>query len=76
VVSAVEVAAVILMFQSVSPSQMTASSRDEDMKFVGSVWRVTDEGFQLEGSQGESGWGLVPKLQWLLCVFACTPSAN
>jgi hypothetical protein len=40
VVSAVEVAAVILMFQRVSMSQVTASSRDEIVKLVGHVWQV------------------------------------
>jgi hypothetical protein len=44
VVSAVEVTAVILMFQRVSPSQMTVSSRDEMVKLVGHVGWTVDEG--------------------------------
>jgi hypothetical protein len=41
VVSAVEVAAVVLMFQRVSMSWMTASSRDEIVELVGCVgWIV------------------------------------
>jgi hypothetical protein len=55
VVSAVEVVAVILMFQSMSPSQMTASSRDEIVELVGGVERIVDEGFQFERSQSEGG---------------------
>jgi hypothetical protein len=53
VVSAVEVVAVILMLQSVSPSWMTASSRDKIMELVGCIGRIVDEGFQFERSQGE-----------------------
>jgi hypothetical protein len=37
VVLAVEVTAVVLMFQRVSVSQMTASSRDKIVEFVGGV---------------------------------------
>jgi hypothetical protein len=42
VVLAVEVVAKVLMFQRVSVSWMTASSRDEIMKLVGGVWRVME----------------------------------
>jgi hypothetical protein len=42
VVLAVEVVAVILMFQRVSVSQMTASSRDEIVKLVGCVRWIVD----------------------------------
>jgi hypothetical protein len=52
VVSAVEVVAEILMFQRVSVSRMTVSSRDEIVKLVGSIQWVVEESFQLEGSQG------------------------
>jgi hypothetical protein len=55
VVSAVEVTAEILMLQRVSPSQMTVSSRDEIVKFVGHVRWVVDQVFQFEGSQDERG---------------------
>jgi hypothetical protein len=41
VVSTVEVMAEVLMFQRVSVSWMTASSRDEIMELVGCVWQVT-----------------------------------
>jgi hypothetical protein len=44
VVLAVEVVAVILMFQRVSPSQMTVSSRDEIVKLVSGVRWVANEG--------------------------------
>jgi hypothetical protein len=42
VVLAVEVTAVVLMFQSVSMSWMTASSRDEIVELVGQVRWVAD----------------------------------
>jgi hypothetical protein len=53
VVSAVEVMAEVLMLQRVSPSQMTASSRDEIVKLVSGVRWVVDQVFQFERSQGE-----------------------
>jgi hypothetical protein len=55
VVLAVEVKAVILMFQSMSMSQMTVSSRDKIVKLVSCVWWVADQIFQLERSQDERG---------------------
>jgi hypothetical protein len=53
VVSAVEVTAVVLMFQRVSVSQMTVSSRDRIVKLVSCVRWVVDQIFQFEGSQGD-----------------------
>jgi hypothetical protein len=53
VISAVEVTAEVLMFQRVSMSQMTASSRDEIMEFVSGVQQVTEKVFQFKGSQSE-----------------------
>jgi hypothetical protein len=41
VVLTVEVMAEVLMFQRVSVSWMTASSRDEIVELVGCVWQVT-----------------------------------
>jgi hypothetical protein len=55
VVSAVEVVAVVLMFQRVSVSQMTVSSRDEIVKLVGHVRWVVNQVLQFEGSQDERG---------------------
>jgi hypothetical protein len=45
VVLAVEVVAEVLMFQRVSPSQMTASSRDRIVKLVSGVRWVVDQVF-------------------------------
>jgi hypothetical protein len=42
VVSAVEVVAEIMMFESMSVSWMAVSSRDEIVKLVGGVRRVAD----------------------------------
>jgi hypothetical protein len=42
VISAVEVMTEVLMFQRVSMSQMTASSRDEIVKLVSRVGQITD----------------------------------
>jgi hypothetical protein len=55
VVLVVEVAAEVLMFQRVSPSWMTASSRDKIVEFVSGVRQVPDQIFQFKGSQGERG---------------------
>jgi hypothetical protein len=55
VVSAVEVMAVVLMFQSVSPSQMTVSSRDKIVELVGSIGRIAYESLQFKRSQDERG---------------------
>jgi hypothetical protein len=55
VVLAVEVTAEVLMFQRVSPSQMTASSRDKIVKLVSGVRWVVDQVFQFKRSQGERG---------------------
>jgi hypothetical protein len=51
VVLAVEAVTEVLMFQRVSPSQMTVSSRDEIVKFVSCVGWIVDEHSQVEGSQ-------------------------
>jgi hypothetical protein len=44
VISAVEVVAEVLMFQRVSVSRMTASSRDKIVELVGCVWWVVEKG--------------------------------
>jgi hypothetical protein len=46
VVSAIEVMAVILMLQRVSPSWMTVSSRNKIVKLVSCVGGIADKGFQ------------------------------
>jgi hypothetical protein len=55
VVSTVEVLAIVLMFQRVSVSQMTVSSRDKIMELVCGVRWVMNQVFQFKGSQGERG---------------------
>jgi hypothetical protein len=55
VVSAVEVTAETMMFESVSVSWMAVHSREEIVKLVGCVWWVVNQTFQLERSQGERG---------------------
>jgi hypothetical protein len=55
VVLAVEVTIEVLMFQRVSMSQMTVSSRDKIVKFVGHVRWVTDQALQIKRSQDERG---------------------
>jgi hypothetical protein len=53
VILAVEVAAEILMFQSVSMSRMTVSSRDELVKLVGGVRWIAYESGEIKGHQCE-----------------------
>jgi hypothetical protein len=56
VVLAVEISAKVLMFKSMSVSQMTVSSKDEIVEFVSGVGQIADEILQSEGSQGEREW--------------------
>jgi hypothetical protein len=55
VILAVEVMAEVLMFQRVSVSWMTVSSRGKYVELVGCIRQVADQVFQFEGSQDERG---------------------
>jgi hypothetical protein len=53
VVPAVEVMTEVLIFQRVSLSRMTVSSRDEIVELVSCIGWIVNQVFQFEGSQGD-----------------------